>query len=368
MGNIGILTFHSANNYGAVLQAVSLMRAVQKTTNTTCEIIDYEPEFIRADYSLNPFRKHHVKTILKNMLRFRAKAKRNRFFNVYRSRYLACSTRVKGWTEFVSICNSYDKIIVGSDQVWNYRLTENDLHYFLADNAITAKKYAYAASTGDVTYDESICEKMLDAILQYRYLSVREENSKTILQNKLGDRNIDVVLDPVFLTSKKEWKLMASSVPDEPYILFVKMGYSKKADPAMQYAQKLSQMMGCKLKLLWDQEMWFRYRNIDHVGVVSPSEYLGWISHAKCVITNSFHATALSIILNTPFYVETQIDRKDRVLNLLSIFGLERNGLCVGESMEGTITIPDVDWQCVNERIEMEQRRSLRYLELIVND
>ena len=64
--------------------------------------------------------------------------------------------------------------------------------------------------------------------------------------------------------------------------------------------------------MLWDQETWFKYRDVKHIGAAGPAEFLQWIAGAKCVVTNSFHATAFSIILNTPFYVETEIERKDK--------------------------------------------------------
>lgn len=38
--------------------------------------------------------------------------------------------------------------LIGSDQVWNYNLTEHDMHYFLPEIDDSVEKIAYAASTG----------------------------------------------------------------------------------------------------------------------------------------------------------------------------------------------------------------------------
>ena len=65
--------------------------------------------------------------------------------------------------------------------------------------------------------------------------------------------------------------------------------------------------------MLWDQETWFKYRDVKHIGAAGPAEFLQWIAGAKCVVTNSFHATAFSIILNTPFYVETEIEKNIQI-------------------------------------------------------
>ena len=368
MIKIGILTFHSANNFGAVLQAASLFNVLQASNDIMCEVIDYKPSFITKDYSTNPFRSHHIKTVIKNLLRYRAKTKRNHLFDEFRNKYLICSSSTQSEKEFIEVCNSYDKIIVGSDQVWNYRLTENDHRYFLDEPSISSKKYAYAVSTGDATFSEMTCLKLIGDIRRFERLSVREESSKRILQNKLERKNVEVVLDPVFLTSRQQWLKMAIEPSEESYILFFKMGYSKKADPALQFAKELSKKTGYKLKLLWDQEMWFQYQDVEHIGAVGPSEFIGWIANAKCIVTNSFHATAFSIILNIPFFVETEIDRKDRVLNLLNTFNLKDNGLKEGKTCDGKIVIPNIEWIGVNDCIETEKKKSLQYIRQIVED
>ena len=59
MNRVGILTFHSANNFGALLQAVSLQKTIIERGNVECELIDYKPEFIRKDYSISPFKNMH---------------------------------------------------------------------------------------------------------------------------------------------------------------------------------------------------------------------------------------------------------------------------------------------------------------------
>ena len=104
-----------------------------------------------------------------------------------------------------------------------------------------------------------------------------------------------------------------------------------------------------------------------HIGAVGQAEFLRWINEAKCVVTNSFHVTAFSIIFNTPFFVETEIERNDRVLNLLDIFDLAGCGLKKGETSDGVIEIPHIEWNTVNEKLEIERRVSLRYIDEIMD-
>lgn len=51
MKKIGIITFHRADNYGAVLQAVALQRAIIRL-GYRCEIVDYDARAISKHYDL----------------------------------------------------------------------------------------------------------------------------------------------------------------------------------------------------------------------------------------------------------------------------------------------------------------------------
>lgn len=365
MSRIGILTFHSANNFGALLQTVSLQKTITERGDVECELINYEPEFIRKDYSISPFKSKHPKTVIKSALRIPDKIKRNLKFQAFREENTVCSKQCQNEDDFKNICNSFDEIIVGSDQIWNYNLTEYDMHYFLPEIDASVKKVAYAASTGGADFSTKESNKMIQCLQNFRDISVRESASKTALEQRLNERNIEVVLDPVFLTSKNSWMQLAAGPVKNDYILFFKMGYSKTAEPALEFVRKLSQETGYELLMLWDQETWFKYRDVKHIGAVGPAEFLQWIAGAKCVVTNSFHATAFSIILNTPFYVETEIERKDRVLNILDIFKLQKCGLVKGKSKNG-MAIPEIEWNAVNSLLDKERKKSLDYIDRIL--
>lgn len=117
--------------------------------------------------------------------------------------------------------------------------------------------------------------------------------------------------------------------------------------------------------MLWDQETWFCYRKVKHTGAVGSVEFLSYINEAKCVVTNSFHATAFSIILNTPFNMETEIERKDRILNILKIFELKAFGLVKGQTKSEMI-LPQIEWGIVNSKVQNERQESLNYIDRIL--
>ena len=91
---IGILTFHCAHNYGAVLQCYALQEAL-KGMGHDVEIIDYQPEFLLTPYKIfntkryksnNPFK--IAKKTLREVLVARMRIKRYSAFQHFRSKYL----------------------------------------------------------------------------------------------------------------------------------------------------------------------------------------------------------------------------------------------------------------------------------------
>lgn len=118
MKKVGIITFHRAKNYGAVLQGYALQKAVQSFEND-CEIIDYKCENI--DKSYKPFQfnaSDPVKSIIKSVIMFRKRSKRIKSFSSFYNNYLRISQESYTDSEIKDCKNKYDIFITGSDQVW----------------------------------------------------------------------------------------------------------------------------------------------------------------------------------------------------------------------------------------------------------
>ena len=127
----GIMTFHRAINYGAILQAYALQEAVEKM-DCECNIIDYRNPYIESK---------HKKSILvdcrnlKDIGRFifYSKYENEKFkkFRKFASTHLSLSRAYYCIDELRKETFEYDRFICGSDQVWNYRNTNFDKSYFL---------------------------------------------------------------------------------------------------------------------------------------------------------------------------------------------------------------------------------------------
>ena len=358
---IGILTFHNACNYGAFLQAKALKDKISGYPNTKVYIIDYRNQNIVNDYSITGIFKSSkgVKVKLLKILRIKDIIKRNRIFKKFQEEtfeYISYDNK--------KVIENLSKVIVGSDQVWGMRLTGNDETYFLPF-VEPKKKGSYAASAGKVDEDFPV-EVFENNLRDFVKISVREYALYIkLIQLGFADKLI-LCVDPVFLKSKAEWRKYAGGqlLFKKPYLLIFIMGVSKQANYIVNRAIQVGRDNGYEIILLGDQERWYKYRNVKHYGVATPKEFVNLIGNAKCVFTNSFHATAFSIILNTSFYIEMNIENNERLLSLLQITGLESRKMFDGKLKSSYSE--KIEWNAVEEKIGVEIQKSCDYIEKII--
>ena len=156
---IGILTFQFAHNYGALLQAYAL-KCYLNQLGYDVSIINYTPEKLRKEYSMNPFAySKNLKVLLSLSLRNYRRRKQNRLFTQFQNNELGLRQRILTSEELITAMNTYDVVSVGSDQVWNTNITGDIKSYFL-EKEVQAHKISYAASFGT----DSICTYQKNAV------------------------------------------------------------------------------------------------------------------------------------------------------------------------------------------------------------
>lgn len=89
---------------------------------------------------------------------------------------------------FEKTCNSFEKIIVGSDQVWNYNLTEHVCTTFCRRSMTSVEKIAYAASTGGADFSTDESNEMIQCLQRFKNISVRESAPKRVLNQRLKEK------------------------------------------------------------------------------------------------------------------------------------------------------------------------------------
>lgn len=145
---IGILTFHYANNYGAVLQAYGLQE-VLKSMGHQVEFVDYRNPLIekRMDY-FGLKSNSIIKVLYRLLFNYTSLSERKKIFDGFRKDYLSISKRINS----SDLSNTdYDILIVGSDQIWNPSLTNGLDPVYWGEATGDIPIITYAASSNDLS-------------------------------------------------------------------------------------------------------------------------------------------------------------------------------------------------------------------------
>lgn len=363
---IALLSFHNAANYGAALQAYALQRALLDMGFDN-EYINYQNQHRKNSYSM----RHHIIDSLKNndfkgaikyILGAPFMSLRKIKFKKFYKDNLTYTTEVFSTPNEARLLNSkYNKFIVGSDQVWNFKNNGSDDAFFLSFVDDDSKKISYSSSFGiseipdDYRY---IYSKYLSRI---HYLSVREQFGVELVK-KLTKKEAVLVLDPVFLLSKEQWIQLANTKINSKSYIF---SYTNKPN-------QLESFINSTQYNLKDKYMFKLSRNINPCDFInnkirvkytmSPSEFLSVIRDAELIVSASFHCIALSIILNKPFVAILTGDKgkDERILSILSILGLEKR--IFSDKMTLNHVEEAINYEMVNEKIEIMKSSSVDFL------
>lgn len=355
---IGILTFQQAINYGAVLQLYALQKIIQKL-GTDPEVINYISPKLENDYKIIR-RNDGLRNLLASIFCAKAFCERKRRFKVFEKKYLNLTNELYSKRDLSRICNKYDYLITGSDQVWNYTITDADSTYMLDFVEESNKKISYAASFGVAQIPDKLKVWYKNLLQDFKAISVREKQGQAII-NSLCNKEVSVVLDPTFLLTKEDWtKLNIGDTKNKKYILVYCL---RRSNLLNEFAEKLKAKTGFEIIVLNP-----RIRNIyDKSSAYSsgPEEFIRLFMNAEYVLTNSFHGTAFSINFNKNFLVDLDINStvntNSRLLNILSLLGLEDR---IIDNIDIEKMYQDIDYSKVNTILDEERRKSINYLKM----
>ena len=314
---IGILTFFNANNYGAVLQAYALQKKTAQILGES-ECIDYKCEAIDKVHRIRKLDlKLGLKRNLKNLAWNSLNKPRFKAFAPFREAIPHSEPYNK--ETIAQANNRYDAFITGSDQVFNLELTGEDTAYYLdfADNG--KKRFSYAASMGQ--YFERCEDVYREKMSAFDLLSFREENMTDKVRERLG-LDCCTVPDPVFLYSGEEWKKLLSIKQNnnEKYIAVYALFGSAEL---FRSAEKLARENGCKLFVI--TKIGRPRVNADKIiRNAGPKVFVELIANAEYVLSDSFHGTAFSMLLEKQFYTALPPKATDRITGLLKTDALKK--------------------------------------------
>lgn len=363
------ITCHDVYNAGASLQAYALMSYLNEQGHDT-RIIDYKPDYLSRHFKL--FSVNNPKFRSNFFVRFAYIASKmpgkiislpkKRLFDQFNGKYLLLSKRYHTNGELKLNSPVADLYFAGSDQIWNPLFPNGrDPAFFLDFAPETAVKASYAASFGTDSIPKEYREQMARWMKRLDYVSVRELSGVEIVK-ELGVVYAQVVVDPVFLKSQKFWKLFSdnskyAAKPRQKYILVYNFGKNAKIATFIQLLAeernaKIYSFTRCKA-LHIDKLVYYS----------SPMDFVALIRNAECIISNSFHATAFSVIFEKDFYVFSRKENINaRMQDLLSMLDLSDRWICPGN---GASDAP-IPYSEVRKKLEYHIEKSKEYIEKVL--
>ena len=292
--DIKIITCQYAYNYGAVLQAYALCRFLNENGHDT-KVINYRPWYYRGSTKTT----NKIKLALRKVIRIPDNFKAEKVFYGFLKRCVPLTAEYKSYADLSAAKIQADLFIAGSDQIWNFDLPNGTDAAFYLKFVQQGKKASYAASLGMDAVSDEQATYLKERLSHFDGISVREKSAKGILENA-GLQNVRMVADPVYLLKKEEWAAIAKKpdrLPAEKYILIYAFNRQKHI---FEFGAKLARKYGYKLlniNTFWEDAFF----HTDHYyWNCKPEEFIYLISHAECVVTNSFHGLSFSMIFNRP--------------------------------------------------------------------
>ncbi len=355
---IGILTFQNTCNYGAMLQAYSL-QSILRSMGHDVSIVNYKNDAVtqreavekpKTSLLVSDPRCYVSEALLYPKLRRKSVA-----FERFSSDHLNIGAQLTSVSE---MAEKYDAIVVGSDQVWNMRLTGNDLTYFLDGIPRTGlKTISYAASFGATSFPSGYAERCGAALRRFDALSVRELSGIQLVR-QLANREAALVLDPTLLAPRALWnKLIKPKKSEaEPYVFAYTVAERERTT---LFAQRMAKKFGIGFRAITRTINPLALRGAKSIDDATPEEFLALIANAKLVVTSSFHGLTLSLALgvNVCFSLSNRPgNANSRLESLAALAGVEDRNITNGFPEN------DIDYEIVDSALALARERSMRFL------
>lgn len=379
---IAVLTW-KLHNYGTALQAFALVKFISNKNKEYggCKLLNYSLPDRKQLVQVEKMKFYDY--VLKFSHRFSVFKKnvKNKKYEIYYAKDL--SEKKQKFNDIYNLIphdqhrvnvsektyfnNVYEKIIVGSDQVWNPKyFCETYFLNFVDDN----KKFSYAPSLGVsfLTLEE---EKFLRKKLygHFQKISIRETIGGNLLRKILPGQKITYTIDPTLLFSGTQWSEMFNlkSEQDEKYILVYTLAdnsWYKKAISLIVNKTKINKV----IYLTQDDNLYFYHNENNFIVNAGPIDFLNLLKNAQFVITDSFHGVCFSINFEKQFVCFSRFKENNRkhensrVVDLLNQFNI-----CEMVYFETPkVLINHLDYSQINKKLNALRKKSEEYITEII--
>lgn len=365
-----LTTVFSAFNYGSSLQALAGKRIIEKT-GYECELVKlkslikgrdvrigklmtilFRSIFLNKNNSLKTYNNSYNKTLVEG-----TECKFFNFTDTYLKPQEVTYGELKRMAEESIACFS------GSDQIWNSSTLYVDPLYYLRF-APQYKRVALSPSFGRDFIADYNKEKMRKWIIDYPYLSVREDSGVKLIKELTG-RDAMHLLDPTLIINSVEWKSILC-IEDKPNDYILAYFLDEPSDYAKKCLKKLKEKLDCKILAIPYKFEYMDYS--DSIIAAGPKEFVELVANAKVVCTDSFHGTVFAINMHTPFFTyereygsaNKQSERVLSILRKVDMLDRYQPKNVVGE-------LNNLDFEHSEEILNAERKKAYDYVNNAIN-
>ncbi|MCD7890142.1 MAG: polysaccharide pyruvyl transferase family protein [Oscillospiraceae bacterium] len=307
---IGILTYHATHNYGAYLQAFALASKLRELKIGDVDIINYNT------WASEKMQLKNLKFNLKQQSALFYNCKRYQMFKSQQkklplSKKSLISDSVDKFAEFVG--NTYDLIIVGSDEVWVLDGFRGFPNAYWLPNIEGVIKASYAASSRNFISDVSVEKQVMvrDFLSSFDYIGVRDVASQNLISEIMRhDELINLNCDPTFLYDFKPDKEKGKKILNQ----CLRVNPQKKVVGLMcgepMIANKLIEKYSSEYEIV---SLYNYFSGTYGKTAFTPFEWIDVIASLDGLVTTFFHGMVFAIKSNIPFVVIEGRDIKDPI-------------------------------------------------------
>ncbi len=351
---VGILTFHRAHNYGAVLQCYALQETLKRMGHDV-QVIDYRQPFVEEFYKIFSWKlfcsagsfSDKAAYLKKNLKKFLLAPLRSRHFSMFRINHLDISLPCG-----MNVPRDYDCYVIGSDQLWSLHCLGgvSDEVYFGKFRRNPGSRIVGYAISADMKSVEEISADLPLVVSGFDAVSMRERETADHVSSITG-KPCDTCVDPTLLTDRALWvPLVNRKWKNRKYVLVYEVRWRKEDKGLLlRKAEKLAASLGKEYEVI-------DLSCVDR----SVTDFVSLFRYASYVVTTSFHGCVFSILFERPFHALPLWDGYDlRYRELLSSLGLSDRLAAKDDEL-----IPvQIDYTAVRQSLDALRKSSFSYLD-----
>jgi hypothetical protein len=307
---IGVLTFHRCINYGSYWQARCLVEGLRARGHNAA-ILDHDSRRINIAEWKCAFRPILPAMVPKSDYPL-YREKILRFFRAFDSLPLSPRFQIANPAEM----ENYDIVVVGSDEVWNLlHPWYGKCSLFYGDGVLAQRLISYAASFGNYDASWGLEQTWVEKLRNFAMISVRDENSQTIVKNAFGVEP-EIVLDPCLQFSIEPEERICDNLR-KSYVAVYGHNFSESFTRKVRrwaHNRKLS-LISIGYRNDWADEQWI---------TADPHDFAHFMARPKFIATNFFHGCIFALRNTKPFVCETSPYRSNKLRDLMAQIGGEK--------------------------------------------